>query len=65
MTNDQPRVAWVTGASRGIGRGAAVAPGSAGWTVWVSYWCQTLQRVGRLAVPGDRQLLPPTPIVAE
>ncbi|MDT4964818.1 MAG: short chain dehydrogenase, partial [Pseudonocardiales bacterium] len=36
MTNDHPRVAWVTGASRGIGRGVAVALGSAGWTVWVS-----------------------------
>jgi dehydrogenase/reductase SDR family protein 1 len=36
MTNDHPRVAWVTGASRGVGRGVAVALGSAGWTVWVS-----------------------------
>lgn len=30
------RVAWVTGASRGIGRGVAVALGAAGWTVWVT-----------------------------
>jgi len=30
------RIAWVTGASRGIGRGIAVALGAAGWTVWVT-----------------------------
>ncbi|HEV2371370.1 MAG TPA: SDR family NAD(P)-dependent oxidoreductase [Streptosporangiaceae bacterium] len=30
------RVAWVTGASRGIGRGVAVALGAAGWTVYVT-----------------------------
>jgi NAD(P)-dependent dehydrogenase (short-subunit alcohol dehydrogenase family) len=30
------RTAWVTGASRGIGRGIATALGAAGWTVWVS-----------------------------
>jgi NAD(P)-dependent dehydrogenase (short-subunit alcohol dehydrogenase family) len=30
------RVAWVTGASRGIGRGIAAALGSAGWTVYVT-----------------------------
>src|SRR5215470_5985854 len=30
------RVGWVTGASRGIGRGVAVALGAAGWTVWVT-----------------------------
>jgi dehydrogenase/reductase SDR family member 1 len=30
------RVAWVTGASRGIGRGIAVSLGRAGWTVWVT-----------------------------
>src|SRR3954471_17767012 len=38
MAPDRPavRVAWVTGASRGIGRGIAVALGAAGWTVWVT-----------------------------
>jgi NAD(P)-dependent dehydrogenase (short-subunit alcohol dehydrogenase family) len=30
------RVAWVTGASRGVGRGVAVALGSAGWIVYVT-----------------------------
>jgi NAD(P)-dependent dehydrogenase (short-subunit alcohol dehydrogenase family) len=30
------RVALVTGASRGIGRGIAVSLGAAGWTVWVT-----------------------------
>lgn len=30
------RVAWVSGASRGVGRGVAVALGAAGWTVWVT-----------------------------
>jgi NAD(P)-dependent dehydrogenase (short-subunit alcohol dehydrogenase family) len=30
------RVAWVTGASRGVGRGVAVALGQAGWTVYVT-----------------------------
>jgi NAD(P)-dependent dehydrogenase (short-subunit alcohol dehydrogenase family) len=30
------KTAWVTGASRGIGRGIAVALGRAGWTVWIS-----------------------------
>lgn len=30
------RVAWVTGASRGIGRGVALALGAAGWTVWIT-----------------------------
>jgi dehydrogenase/reductase SDR family member 1 len=32
----QQRVAWVTGASRGVGRGVAVALGAAGWTVYVT-----------------------------
>jgi NAD(P)-dependent dehydrogenase (short-subunit alcohol dehydrogenase family) len=32
----ESRVAWVTGASRGIGRGIAIALGAAGWTVWVT-----------------------------
>lgn len=30
------RVAWVTGASRGVGRGIAVALGDAGWIVYVT-----------------------------
>src|SRR5437879_5399282 len=30
------RVAWVTGASRGVGRGIARALGGAGWTVFVT-----------------------------
>jgi NAD(P)-dependent dehydrogenase (short-subunit alcohol dehydrogenase family) len=30
------KIAWVTGASRGVGRGIAVALGQAGWTVWVT-----------------------------
>jgi NAD(P)-dependent dehydrogenase (short-subunit alcohol dehydrogenase family) len=30
------RVAWVTGASRGVGRGVAIALGQAGWTVYVT-----------------------------
>jgi NAD(P)-dependent dehydrogenase (short-subunit alcohol dehydrogenase family) len=38
-------VALVTGASRGIGRGIAVALGEAGWTVWVT---------GRSTRDGDR-----------
>jgi dehydrogenase/reductase SDR family member 1 len=30
------RIALVTGASRGVGRGIAVALGGAGWTVWIT-----------------------------
>jgi NAD(P)-dependent dehydrogenase (short-subunit alcohol dehydrogenase family) len=30
------KIAWVSGASRGIGRGIAQALGQAGWTVWIS-----------------------------
>jgi dehydrogenase/reductase SDR family member 1 len=36
MPSVDERIAWVTGASRGVGRGIAVALGAAGWTVWVS-----------------------------
>jgi NAD(P)-dependent dehydrogenase (short-subunit alcohol dehydrogenase family) len=32
----EERIAWVTGASRGIGRGVAISLGAAGWTVWVT-----------------------------
>lgn len=28
--------AWVTGATRGVGRGIAIALGASGWTVWVT-----------------------------
>jgi len=31
-----PRTGWVTGATRGVGRGVAVALGASGWTVWVT-----------------------------
>jgi len=33
---DSPRVAVVTGASSGVGRGIALACGAAGWRVWVA-----------------------------
>ncbi len=33
----EPKVAIVTGASRGIGRGIATALGSHGWTVVINY----------------------------
>jgi len=46
------RVALVTGASRGIGRGIAVSLGAAGWTVWVT------GRSGRVA--GTTSHLPGT-----
>lgn len=35
-TVTEGRIAWVTGASRGVGRGVALALGAAGWTVWVT-----------------------------
>ncbi|WP_405658005.1 SDR family NAD(P)-dependent oxidoreductase [Streptomyces sp. NBC_00079] len=40
------RVAWVTGASRGIGKGIARALGAAGWTVYV-----TARSTSRAATP--------------
>ena len=52
MTDGAParRVAWVTGASRGVGRGVAVALGQAGWVVYVSARSSAAGRTGRL--PG-------------
>jgi NAD(P)-dependent dehydrogenase (short-subunit alcohol dehydrogenase family) len=44
------RVAWVTGASRGIGRGTAVAFGHAGWIVYVTARSSAAGRTGHL--PG-------------
>lgn len=44
------RVAWVTGASRGVGRGIAVALGDAGWLVYVTARSSAAGRTGHL--PG-------------
>src|SRR6266700_2409453 len=44
------RVAWVTGGSRGVGRGVAVALGQAGWVVYVSARSSADGRTGHL--PG-------------
>jgi NAD(P)-dependent dehydrogenase (short-subunit alcohol dehydrogenase family) len=44
------RVAWVTGASRGVGRGIAVALGGAGWVVYVTARSSGAGRTGHL--PG-------------
>jgi NAD(P)-dependent dehydrogenase (short-subunit alcohol dehydrogenase family) len=44
------RVAWVTGASRGVGRGIAVALGRTGWTVYVTARSSAAGRTGHL--PG-------------
>jgi NAD(P)-dependent dehydrogenase (short-subunit alcohol dehydrogenase family) len=44
------RVAWVTGASRGVGRGVAVALGQAGWVVYVTARSSAAGRTGHL--PG-------------
>jgi NAD(P)-dependent dehydrogenase (short-subunit alcohol dehydrogenase family) len=43
------RVAWVTGASRGVGRGVAVALGAAGWIVYVTARSSAAGRSGHLA----------------
>jgi len=48
------RVAWVTGASRGVGRGVAIALGQAGWTVYVTARSSAAQRTGHL--PGTAEL---------
>lgn len=47
---DGERVAWVTGASRGLGRGIALALGRAGWTVYVTARSSATGRTGHL--PG-------------
>src|SRR5690348_7907970 len=44
------RVAWVTGGSRGVGRGVAVALGQAGWMVYVTARSSAGGRTGHL--PG-------------
>jgi dehydrogenase/reductase SDR family protein 1 len=44
------RVAWVTGGSRGVGRGVAVALGQAGWAVYVTARSSAAGRTGHL--PG-------------
>jgi NAD(P)-dependent dehydrogenase (short-subunit alcohol dehydrogenase family) len=44
------RVAWVTGASRDVGRGIALALGEAGWTVYVTARSSLAGRTGHL--PG-------------
>src|SRR2546429_7429338 len=44
------RVAWVTGGSRGVGRGVAVALGEAGWVVYVTARSSADGRTGHL--PG-------------
>lgn len=44
------RVAWVTGASRGVGRGVAAALGQAGWVVYVTARSSEAGRTGHL--PG-------------
>lgn len=44
------RVAWVTGASRGVGRGVALALGRAGWTVYVTARSSAAGRTSHL--PG-------------
>ena len=51
MAADEPRrVAWVTGASRGVGRGVAAALGQAGWVVYVTARSSAAGRTGHL--PG-------------
>src|SRR5438094_879107 len=47
------RVAWVTGGSRGVGRGVAVALGQAGWVVYVT--AHGLLVAVRVAVPETEQ----------
>jgi NAD(P)-dependent dehydrogenase (short-subunit alcohol dehydrogenase family) len=58
MTDASPgsaarRVAWVTGASRGVGRGIAVALGRAGWIVYVTARSSAAGRTGHLPGTAD------------
>lgn len=48
------RVAWVTGASRGVGKGIATALGGAGWTVYVTARSAAGTRSGHL--PGTAEM---------
>ena len=48
------RVAWVTGASRGVGRGIAAALGAAGWAVYVTARSSAAGRTGHLPGTGRR-----------
>ena len=50
MAPAESRVAWVTGASRGVGRGVAVALGQAGWTVYLTARSASSSRTSHL--PG-------------
>jgi len=53
-------VALVTGASRGVGRGIAVALGAAGWKVWVTGRTSRTDRTGRRPSGEDPSHLPGT-----
>src|SRR5262249_58934603 len=48
------RGAWVTGGSRGVGRGVAMALGQAGWVVYVTARSSADGRTGHL--PGTVEL---------
>lgn len=54
QSNDPPRVAVVTGASRGVGKGIALALGAAGMTVYVTgrSSASSLGRLNDIALPG-------------
>jgi len=53
-SNDRPRVAVVTGASRGVGKGIALALGAAGMTVYVTgrSSAASLGKLNDIALPG-------------
>jgi NAD(P)-dependent dehydrogenase (short-subunit alcohol dehydrogenase family) len=46
---DRSKVAWVTGGSRGVGAGTAIALGQAGWHVYVTARSSGAGRTGHLA----------------